>query len=477
MRAIQRSVRTWAVVAATTLSLVTTAAPAVAGPAAAGTAFSPGSQGVGDPYLPLEGNGGYDVAHYDLNLSYDPATHQLGGIDTVTAVATQDLSRFDLDLTGFQVATVTVDGAPATFTRTGQELVITPPVGIPDGSTFTTAVTYAGTPKTVTGSPVVFGMPYGWIYTKDGAFVGCEPNAAHTWFPSNDHPSDKASFAFSVTVPSGRQVVANGTYAGLTDTGGQDTYVFDEQQPMPTYLATIDIGRWDFHQTTTPGGIPELTAVDPALAKRARHRHTVALTARITDYWAKRFGRYPFGSTGAIVDNVPDIGFSLETATRPLYGFVPDPDTASHELAHEWFGDSVSVRSWQHIWLNEGFATFGSWLWEEHAHGTSTLAQARGIYRVIGPKSAFWKQSIADPGRNQMFSGAVYARGGMTLAALRHKIGSHDFFAVLRTWAREHRHGNATTAQFTRLAQQVSGVPLHRFFHVWLWRQAKPAHL
>jgi aminopeptidase N len=480
MRTGHRSARTSGVVAAAVLTLGASA-PASAGLGAAASpgraSYTPGSAGVGDPYFPLEGNGGYDVSHYDLRLSYHPATHHLGGSTTITAVARKNLSRFDLDLTGYRVSAVTVDGAAARFTRSGQELVVTPAHGLDRGSAFTTVVSYAGVPRTIVGSPIVFGAPYGWIYTRDGAFVGCEPNAARSWYPANDHPSDKASFRFAVTVPTGRSVVANGTYRGHRVNGGTDTFVWDERRPMATYLATVGIGRWDLHRTRTPAGIPSLTAVDPALAARARRRHTTALTARVTDYWAARLGRYPFGSTGAIVDDVPDVGFALETQTRPLYGSVPDPGTLSHELAHQWFGDSVSVRTWRHIWLNEGFATFGSWLWAEHTGGPSTLVQARRAYRSYDRADPFWRQSIAAPGRNAMFSGAVYERGAMTLAALRHRIGDRDFFTLLRTWVRQHRYGTATTAQFESLAQRISGRPLHGFFRVWLWDRGRPPRL
>ena len=441
------------------------------------TLFTPGSPGVGDPYFPLEGNGGYDVKHYALRLHYSPASHHLRGIDTITAVATKNLSRFDLDLSGFTVAGVSVNGAATTFTRHGQELVVTPPAGLPEGSTFRTRVSYAGVPKTVVGSPIVAGAPYGWMYTKDGALVGCEPNAAHTWFPSNDHPSDKASFRFTVTVPRSKRVVANGALVARHVTDHTRTFVWTEARPMATYLATVDIGRWDFHQTTTSSGIPEFVAVDPALARQAKRSHTVGLTGRITDYWAKTFGSYGFGTTGAIVDNVPQIGFSLETQTRPLYGTVPGSEVTSHELSHQWFGDSVSVRTWRNIWLNEGFATFSQWLWNEHASGWGTMAQARFYYGQFKADDRFWDLSIADPGRNNMFSYPVYARGGMTLAALRNKIGDQDFFALLRAWVHQHRYGNATTAQFTRLAQDISGVPLHHFFRVWLWHKAKPKRL
>jgi aminopeptidase N len=380
-----------------------------------------------------------------------------------------------------RVHTVAVDKAAARYSRKGPELRITPRRGLRKGTTFRVAVAYGGSPKTITGSPIVFGAPYGWQYTKDGAFVGDEPNASRTWFPCSDHPSDKATYAFQITVPGNRQVVANGEptggSAGGSSNGGPGiaTYDWRETTPMATYLATIDIGRWRFHEGRTPAGTREIVAFDPALRKAVRGRHTFAMSGRITDFWAREFGRYAFTSTGAIVDNVPHVGFSLETQTRPLYGFVPDPGTASHELSHQWFGDSVSVRTWRNIWLNEGFATFASWLWAEHTGGPSTYRSARSDYSSIPARDSFWRQSIADPRRPTMFSGAVYDRGGMTLAALRHRLGSATFFRLLRRWTAIHRYGNATTRQFVRLAQRVSGQHLRRFVRVWLWRKRKPA--
>jgi aminopeptidase N len=466
---LRRTVAISACVAVTALGLV------AAAPAGADPQFTPGTPGVGDPYFPLEGNGGYDVGHYDVDLGYTPTTHRLAGVVTITATATQNLSRFDLDLSGMTVQSVQVNDTSATFTRDGQELQITPSSGLLEGSTFTVAVAYHGSPKTIKGSPIVFGSDYGWQYTPDGAFVGDEPNATNTWLPSNDHPSDKATYTFDITVPKGTSVIANGDWVSKKTIGDDTSFVWNETSPMATYLATIDIGKWKFRTGTTPSGIPEIMAVDPTIASQVRHGHVFELTGDITDTWSKKFGPYAFTSTGAIEDNVANIGFSLETQTRPLYGFPADPITIAHELSHQWFGDSVSVATWRDIWLNEGFATFAQWLWQSKMYGGSTFSIAKGNFANIPASDEFWDQSIADPQRDTMFSFAVYYRGGMTLAALRHKIGDAKFFTLLQTWTAQHKYGNANTQQFIDLAEQVSGQDLGHFFDVWLYQKTKPA--
>jgi aminopeptidase N len=459
---------------ALTLSLVAGGSAVATASGQAAARFTPGAAGVGDPYFPTLGNGGYDVGHYGLDLSYDPSRRWLSGTATITARATQSLSRFDLDLSGMNVHGVKVNGRAAAWNRSGEELRITPRAGLPKGGAFTVLVTYDGSPKTITGSPIVFGSDYGWQYTDDGAFVGDEPNAAHTWFPANDHPSDKATFTFAINVPSTKAVVANGDLVSRESSGGHTTYVWNETSPMATYLATINIGKWRFVDGRTAGGIRSVSAYDPNLAGDVRQADVINLSNDVTDYWSRTFGPYPFSSTGAIVDNVPDVGFSLETQTRPLYGFAADPLTISHELSHQWFGDSVSVRWWKDIWLNEGFATFSMYLWLEHTGGPTTFDVLRSVWRQTPADDPFWNQSIADPKRDTMFSSAVYYRGGMTMAALRHKIGDAAFFSLLQKWTALYKYGNATTAQFVALAELVSGRDLSSFFHTWLWDKTKP---
>jgi aminopeptidase N len=180
---------------------------------------------------------------------------------------------------------------------------------------------------------------------------------------------------------------------------------------------------------------------------------------------------------GAIADNATyagqALGFSLETQTKPVYSAVRSSNTIAHELSHQWFGDSVSVSTWDNIWLNEGFATFAEYLWGEHL-GTRSAHDAFLADYARPATSPFWQQIVADPQRDTMFGTAVYRRGGMTLQALREKIGDARFFAILRTWAATHRYGNGSTAQFIALAERISHTDLTNFFKVWIYSPGKP---
>jgi aminopeptidase N len=477
-------------------------ASASAGPAGsalpqATATLDPSESSAGDLYTPGDGNGGYDVQHYGLKLAIDPADQvkALDGTTEITARATKDLSRFDLDLTGLNVASIAVDGTPAQYERRGSELVITPARPLAKDAKFTVSVAYSGTPQPV-NDPLL--GKYGWIRTSDGVFVACQPSGAHTWFPANDHPSDKATFDFDITVPKGLTVIANGEPVDgplvSGSPGGTATPVASQtpaiataslrretttshwrvKDPMATYLATVDIGDFDVKTGRTPGGVPIIVAVDPSVGS-VNVADVYAETAEITDAWAKLFGPYPFTSTGAIVDNA-DVGFALETQTRPVFGgFGAPPDILAHELAHEWFGDSVTVTKWQDIWLNEGFATYAEWTWGERSGGPTVQSKYDDLYRLVN--DPHWLKPPGDPGRKDMFDQfAVYDRAAMTLHALRRRVGDDTFWAILRTWAKEHRHANGTTQQFISTAERVSGMKLDTLFQVWLYGRTRPTN-
>jgi aminopeptidase N len=461
-------------------------------------AVRPGQDTIGDPYVPGAGNAGYDVQHYGLKLAITPGgAQELDGTAEITATATQRLPSFNLDLAGLQVSQVTVDGAAAQQRQEGEELTVAPAKPVEKGARFTVVVRYSGTPRAV-NDPIL--GRYGWIRTPDGVFVACQPSGAHTWFPSNDHPSDKATFDFEITVPEGLTAVANGEPAAPLNTGGgapsggpeapgspgaeqspavtpisarrSTTTKWRVKEPMATYLATVTVGRFNVATGRTSGGVTNITAVDPTLPGTELDAFH-AKNAEITDELARRFGPFPFSSTGGIADNA-EVGFALETQNRPVYGaYDLDESLLAHELAHQWFGNSVSLTRWKDIWLNEGFATYAEWLWLEKSGGQTVQSKFDELYANRANRE-LWDVPPGNPGRTQMFARSVYDRGGMTLHALRTKVGDDAFFRILQTWTKERRHSSGTTEQFIEVAERVSGQKLRTLFDDWLYKRGRP---
>jgi aminopeptidase N len=438
---------------------------------AAGAAFSPGSAGLGDPMFPLAGNGGYDVAHYSLTLDYTPAGNHLTGNAVITARATQNLSRFDLDLVGFDdgITQLLVNGVNASYTRNGQELIITPAAGLVQGKTFTVSVSYTGTPSVIRDPDQSI---EGWVPTDDGAFVVNEPQGSPGWYPVNDNPRDKATFDFRVSVPEGLTVMANGVLVSNTTSGGKTTWVWHESDPMAPYLATTTLGKFDLTISRTSAGIPSYVAIDPQLAKG----QVLSKLPEVVDFYTSLYGPYPFNAVGAIVDSAKIVGYSLETQTKPNFPYVPNEATLVHELSHMWYGDSVTLTEWPDIWLHEGFATWSEWIWSERQGNKSAHQWFEQLYNTPESDTRFWGPAVADfTDPALLFNGTVYYRGGMTLQALREKIGDLAFFQLLRDWAQQNRYGNVTTPQFIALAEKESGQDLTQFFKVWIFQAEKPA--
>ncbi|MET7450767.1 M1 family metallopeptidase [Streptomyces sp. NPDC005574] len=436
-----------------------------------------GAPGVRDPYFPQAGNGGYDVTHYDLALDYDPGRQHLTGTAGLTARATQRLSAFDLDLKGLDVEQVTVDGSRTRWSRAGQELTVRPHDALARGRTFHVTVRYAGTPETVTDAD---GSAEGWVRTDDGALALGEPTGSMTWFPGSHHPSDKASYDIAVTVPEGLQAVSNGELTSRTTARHRTTFRWHTAQPMASYVATVAVGRYEITRSTTRDGVPVYVAVDPRRAKASR-----AVLAGIPGImrWAQGvFGPYPFSSTGAIVDRADGLGYALETQNRPVFPDVPDTGTLVHELAHQWYGDSVTPRTWRDMWLNEGFATYAEWLWQEEHGGDTAEAVFSALYRgdyYDSPdyNEAVWAFPPAEPpSAGRLSDSPVYERGAMVLHRIRQTVGDGAFRGILRGWAAVHRHGNADTADFTAYVERKApGKDLSEIWKDWLYGDGRPA--
>src|SRR4051794_2247773 len=444
----------------------------VASGLAGAAAFTPGSSGLGDPMFPSAGNGGYDVQNYNLTLDYAPSSKQLVATAVVTARATQALSAFNLDFRArpFTISRLLVNGKAATAAYDGgQELTVTPKAGIASGTTFTVTVDYAGAPDVVTDPDTSI---EGWIPTDDGAFVVNEPQGSASWYPCNDNPSDKATFDFSITVPSGLTALANGVLVSNATANGKTAWVWKETDPMATYLATATLGKFDL-TVSSVAGVPSYVAVDPQLAKG----QVLSKLPEMVEYLQSVYGPYPFNAVGAIVDSAKVVGYSLETQTKPNFPYVPNEVTLLHELSHMWFGDSLTLGRWPDIWLHEGFATFSEWLWTEHEGNKSAAQTFKELYDSHPDSDTrFWGPAVnnfTDPAL--LFNGTVYYRGGMTLEALREKIGDRAFFRLLKNWAQQNRWGTVTTPQFIALAEKESGMSLQHFFDVWIFQDAKPA--
>jgi hypothetical protein len=649
--------------------------------------FSPGAAGAGDAYFPLDGNGGYDVRHYTLDLGYDPPTDALTGVATLTATATQNLSAFNLDLVGLTVRSITVNDRPATWSRQGQELVVVPARGIRKGAGITTVVKYDGVPQTIDEGDL---GSSGFFHTDDGEIIAGQPHSAATWFPNNDHPSDKASYTFHITMPTGLDVLANGVLKDKQRRGALTRWTWDAREPMASYLATVTSGNYDVKDYKA-AGIKYWDAIDsdlftPFAEPRTGSQYAVSQTANDSykrlsrtidvpasgatvafqlardteqdwdyvfveartvgaddwttlpdvnghttqgtgnscpdgwlnqhpflqhyqsqaddgtcspsgttgDWWAAtgasagyepwavnlsayagkqvelsisyasdyavqnsglyvddvvvsagpgstsfendgntldgwtvpgapegspgntndwvagtadlatttgdiaqaslnrqpeivkfladNFGKYPFSAAGGIVTDEDRLGFALETQTRPVYakGFFGDSVSGNsvivHELAHQWFGDSLALERWKDIWLNEGFATYAEWLWSEK-EGFLSAQEYFDAYAALPADSDFWKLIIGDPGPDHLFDGEVYDRGALTVHALRLEVGDEVFFRLLKRWTAAKAGENVSTKQFIGLAERLSGKDLDALFDAWLYSPTKPAGL
>lgn len=435
-----------------------------------------GASGVGDALFPTQGNGGYDVSHYNLTLDYVPDTNRLKGSAAITARATQHLRRFNLDFAGLKVLAATVNGANARPTRNKNELTLTPANVIEKGETFKAIVEYGGTPRTLEDSD---GAVEGWIETDDGATALGEPTGSMTWFPGNHHPSDKATYDIAVTVPNDADgdpydVVSNGELTKKENQGDHVTWRWNCREPMASYLANVTVGYFDITKDRTADGLPIYIAVDPDETEGAEE--SKGLVSEVVDWASRRFGPYPFSSVGAIIDHLPDLGYALETQTKPYFGSAPDETLLVHELAHQWFGNSVTPRTWKDMWLNEGFATYAEWLWEEENGGRTARQTFESFNNGTHPESkGIWEFPPADPpSGGQVSDPPVYDRGAMALHKVRETVGDEDFFVILRAWTKQHRHGNADTAEFIALCEMTSGKDLSALFNTWLHEEGKP---
>lgn len=342
----------------------------------------PGADGLGDPLYPLLGNGGYDAQHCTINLSVDMDKNFISGSMTMDAQATQDLSALNLDFVGHKISEVVVDDVSADFSRNEGELTIVLPEPLGEGDTFTVMVTYRGTPG-VGLYPDAYPIEAGWVYYGDGVAVYGAPSTAAGWFPANEHPQDKATYSFRITVAKPFVVAASGLLVDTIDDDDTTTYVWEARDPMASYAATVNIGEFEVQAEEGPNGVPIRNYFASSLP--AEEREIFTRQAEMIEFFSTIFGRYPFEVYGSVLHDISLIG-AQEMQTLSVFFPGREEKTVAHELAHQWFGNSVSVESWNNIWLNEGFADYAEVLWAEHTEGPEVVeGLLRERYRLTAP--------------------------------------------------------------------------------------------
>ncbi len=427
-----------------------------------------------DPYFPANGDARYRVHRYELALDYRPGPNRLAGTARISALAgPEPLREFALDLADFRIGRVLVDGRAAHYSHRGGKLRIRPAKAPAAAAAFTIEVHWTGNPRPVRSQ---WGG-LGWEELTDGALVASQPVGAPSWYPCNDRPADKASYQISITTPSPYTVVTGGRLLTRTTRSSSTTWVYEQAAPTPSYLVGISIGPYEAVRLTErePGTVPQTGYVPARLA--ADFSADFGRQPQMMRLFEEAFGPYPFDGYAVVVADeeldVPVEAQGLATfGTNHVDGERGSERLVAHELAHQWFGNSVTIADWRHIWLNEGFAKFAEWLWAERSGGRTGAEHAADAHRLLSglPQDL----CLADPGRKLMFDDRLYERGGLTVHALHGELGDQAFFRMVRDWLAAHRHGVVTTSDFTAHAQRYTDRPLDGFFDAWLYGCALP---
>ncbi|GAA3700146.1 M1 family metallopeptidase [Zhihengliuella alba] len=445
-----------------------------------------------DPYVPGNGSDAYTAEHYDLDLECKLGGNHLSGRARLTGTAVRDLQAIELDLAGLRVAKASVDGRRAAFKQRGERLSVTPSATIRAGARFQVEVRYGGSPGPRTG-------PWGevgWEELDDGVLIAGQPNGAATWFPCNDHPSQKATFRISVSTDADYRAVCNGELVAHGRRSSRENWTYEVREPMAPYLATVQIGRYRrvALDARGPGDSPSGGA-----RGRARHASEAALPAQqllvpaplleraqeafapqtgMLETFTDAFGPYPFDAYSAVV-TADELEIPLEAHGLSIFGCNhleagwEQQRLIAHELSHQWFGNSLTIRRWEDIWMHEGFACYAEWLWSEASGLESAAQRAEAAYAGLAAKPQ--DLVVGAPGPDEMFDDRVYKRGALALHALRVRLGDTAFFSMLRSWTTAHRHGHVDYEAFTRhVSGDEHGVDAARLLRPWLLEAALP---
>ncbi len=417
-----------------------------------------------DGYTPGHGDASYDVTHYDLELTYKVEGNLLNGVARLLCVAREDLDRFTLDLHGLRVRKVGIDGSVVKYAHRRNHLNVRLGETLGEGQEFEVVVQYAGHPDPLSSRHL---GSAGWEELADGAIVAGQPHGAPSWFPCNDRPANKATYRIALSAPSAYRVVCNGELTSRIRQASATRWVYEQFEPMATYLATVQIGRYQLLERDAV--VPLYAAVPGRLV--AKFDLAFGHQPQMLDLFVRLFGDYPFARYTAVVTE-DDLEIPLESQSLSTFGanfLVTDWEAErliAHEMAHQWFGNSLTLDAWRDIWLHEGFACYCEWLWSEESGKASAHERAVAHWDRLAAKDQ--DLVLEDPGPELMFDDRVYKRGALFLHALRLTLGDDVFFEVLHRWSTVHAHSTVSTELFVDFLEDETGEDLEVLVDQWL---------
>lgn len=438
------------------------------------------------------GSQSIDVKHYRLQLQLTPNEFGTAGVVTgavtITGETTGTVSAINVDAQpNLTIDSVRLDGAPNNFRRKNTLVAISFPAPVAVGRPFTVVIQYHGAS---TGSGSLGG---GLLFTRHGpSFLPViatfsEPFGAPLWWPCIDNPADKATADVEVTVPEGNQVASNGVLDKVqTNADHTVTYFWREDSPLATYLVSVAATNYEKFEDsyTALDGVtkmPLVYYVYPEHLELARAKFAVVRSAM--EIYAGLFGEYPFLGEKYGMAEFP-FGGAMEHQTitsisSSLVASVTSSNQATivHELAHQWWGDLVTMRTWDDIWLNEGFATYSEVLFFERFAGVAPgelLAKSYDDGVVDGALGGtVTAENLDAPFDDQ---GAIYRKGGWVLHMLRHVMGDQKFFDALKQYRTRYAFSNASTGDFQQVCESVYGASLDWFFKQWIYAPGRPVY-
>jgi aminopeptidase N len=427
-----------------------------------------------DPFFPTFGNDGYDALHYAIDIDATQG-EKISGNVKIDIEALQTINSIDLDLHKLKVRKVLIGGVEQVFQQPEGEDKLQIQLGKPykEGAQFTVEIRYGGVPEPIpdpTYPDPVGELPLGWLTFEGLPYVLSEPVGASTFFPVNDEPTDKATYRIRVTVPKGLTAVANGKLTEKEDLGGTTRFTWDMSRPMTSWLATLQINDYTLVRQKV-NGIPYRYYItdnidDDELA-------ALKETPKMVKYFSGLIGKYPFASYGSVIVDDPALYYALETQAMSTFpsDFV-DVGVVAHELAHQWFGNSVSVAQWKDLWLAEGFATYFEYLYPNRDDPAAFKAIMEDIYAYL-VRNEVGPAVISS--RFDLFADNTYYRGGVALYALQLHVGDKTYFDIIKAWYKAYRDGNATSDDFIDVAEKTSGdKSVRKLLIAWLFKQPVP---